>query len=367
MATVAKQRRTKGEGSIYQRPDGRWYYIVDITVPGGGRKRRTVSAATRKELTPKIRALRKRTEAGTATDGTQTVAAWITYWLDEISDLRESTKKTYRGYITKWIVPHVGKVKLADLTPEHVRSLMSAMEKADRAPATRKQVLSILSKALDVAHREGKVDRNVCDTVVRPSLARQKRHGVLTLDQVKALLPHIYAHDNKARWLAAIILGLRQGEALGLAWADVHLDDPEPWLHVREAQARDLTLDGVKSAASDRVVPIIEPVYTALLEQRERDGADGLVWGPRPNWSDYNEWHRLLDVAGVPRVPVHAARATAASVLDAMGATPRQVADILGQATVHVGQKHYVHSEAGQLRAALTRAGDAITGPVNET
>ena len=384
------QRGTKGEGSIFQRCEarygcppvetvtdeegktkkvrpkhdcsGRWFGVVDLTVPGSGRTRRTVSAKTKQEVRVKLRGLKKRTAAGAVNDGSQTVEAWLTYWLDEVADVRASTEKTYRGYVKNWIAPHLGKRRLSTLSPEDVRGLMRTMEKAGKSPATRKQVLAILSKALVVAAREGKVERNVCDTVARPSLAGQERHGVLTLEQVATLLPHALAHPRAARWTAAFVLGLRQGEALGLAWEDVHMDDDaEPYMHIRQAQQSGTTeLGPVKSRASDRLVPIVSPVYEALKAQRDRDGSDGLVWGPMPSWQDYDEWQALLVKAGIPAVPLHAARATAASVLDAMGATPRQVADILGQAQVDVGQKHYVHSQPADLRAALTRAGRAM-------
>lgn len=376
------ERRSKGDGSIFQRCEarfgcpplgehgrprhacqGRWFGVVEMTAAGGGRRRRTVSAKTKQAVRVKLRDLQKRTAAGTKNDGSQTVAAWLTYWLDEVADVRPSTERTYRGYIQKWIIPRLGRTRLTNLSPEDVRSLLRDMEKQGRSPATRKHVLAILSKALEVAGREGKVDRNVCDTVARPSLANQETHGALTLPQVAILLPHILEHPNAARWAAAVVLGIRQGEALGLAWDDVRLDDEEPSLFIHRSQtgpASRLELGSVKSRASNRHVPIVTPVYEALVRQRERDGADGLVWGPRPPRQDYNEWHALLDAAGLPRVPVHAARATAASVLDAMGATPRQVADILGQSQVHVGQKHYVHSQPGDLRAALTRAGSAM-------
>lgn len=364
---MSEKRRSKGDGSIYQRSsDGRWFGVVDLTVPGGGRKRRTVSAKTQREVRTRLRALKKRTEAGAIGDGSQTVTAWLTYWLDEISDARPSTKNTYRGYVTNWITPELGRVRLTDLSPEHVRGLMAKMQREGKSPATRKQVLSILSKALDVAHREGKVDCNVCDTVARPSLAGQAAHQHLTLEQVKTLLPHVHAHEGAARWLAGLVLGIRQGEALGLAWADVHLDEDEPWLHIHRAQGRDGTIGPVKSAASDRHIPIIEPVLSALRAHRDATGGKGLVWGPKKNRADYNKWHALLTEAGLPLVPVHGARGTAASLLDAMGATPRQVADILGHSTVRVAQQHYVHSDRADLRKALTRSGEAFSLPAAE-
>lgn len=382
------KRRSKGDGAFYQRCEarygcppledvtaddgttrkvrpehkcaGRWFGVVDITTAGGGRKKRTVSAKTSAEARVKLRRLQKRTEAGATGDPTLTTSAWLTYWLDEISDARDSTKATYRGYIKNWITPEIGRARLIELSPEHVRSLMSKMQTAGKSPATRRQVLSILSKALDTAHREGKVDRNVCDTVNRPSLAAQEKHGVLTMTQVAALWPHLEKHPNAARWITALVLGIRQGEALALAWEDVHLDDPEPWMRIHRSQTRDLQLGPTKSLASNRSIPIIEPVHSALLTYRDRVGGKGLVWGPRKHHLDYTEWQALLRAAELPPTPVHAARATAATILDRMGATPRQIADILGQSTVAVGQKHYVHSEDSDLRAVLTKAGETF-------
>lgn len=352
-------RRHKGEGSIYQREsDGRWMGVVDLGYMNGKRTRRTVSARTLTELRPKMKALRKRTEAG-MTGSDQSIEKWVTYWLDEISGVRPSTAKTYRGYIANWITPAFGNVKLSALAPEHVRALMTHMETQGKASATRKQVLSIVSKSMTVAQREGKIERNPCDTIERPSLADQETHGHLTLEEVTLLVPHLAKHENRARWLTALVLGIRQGEALGLAWEDVHLDDENPWIWVHQAQdsTNGKRLGPVKSIASDRQIPIVPPVDQALREWRKKSGGKGLVWGPRDNKADWKEWVALLEAAGLDRRPVHAARATAASILDKMGATPRQIADILGHSTVKVAQQHYVSSDSPERRAVLAKGG----------
>lgn len=359
-----EKRRLKGEGTIHQRKsDGRWLYIADLGWIGGKRRRKTVSARTLKELRPKIKALNAEVAAG-RTDGDKvTLAAWLAYWM-KAAELRDTTRRTYAGYIEKWITPKYGTVALADLQTEHVRAIMADMLAADRSPATRKQVLSILSAALELAKQEDKVGRNVCDTVKRPSLADQETHGHLTIEQVNRLLPVLAEHDNRARWLAALVLGLRQGEALALAWEDVHLDDPDgAWLHVHKSQDRQggrYVRGDVKSAASNRFIPIIEPVFTALVEYREASGGTGLLWGPLDNKTDWKEWRALLAAAGIEPVPVHAARATAATVLDLMGATPRQIADILGHSTVKVAQQHYVASDDPERRAVLAKAGQTF-------
>ena len=46
-----------------------------------------------------------------------------------------------------------------------------------------------------------------------------------TVDEVRQLLKAAGERRNSARWAIALALGLRQGEALGLRWSDVDLDD----------------------------------------------------------------------------------------------------------------------------------------------
>ena len=70
-------RRTKGEGSIYQREsDGRWVGVVDLGFVGGKRLRPQVTAKTLRELRPKFKALKEQIEKGILTDE-MTVADWM--------------------------------------------------------------------------------------------------------------------------------------------------------------------------------------------------------------------------------------------------------------------------------------------------
>jgi len=44
------------------------------------------------------------------------------------------------------------------------------------------------------------------------------------IEEIRRLLKVVSERRNGARWVAALALGLRQGEALGLQWPDVDLD-----------------------------------------------------------------------------------------------------------------------------------------------
>jgi integrase len=72
-------------------------------------------------------------------------------------------------------------------------------------------------------------------------------------------------HRLYALWAVALAMGLRRGEALGLAWADVDLDGGQ--LTVRQALHRvdgQLRLDPVKTDASVAVLPIPAPLVNIL-------------------------------------------------------------------------------------------------------
>ena len=60
--------RGKGEGGVYQRANGRWVASVEAGYTRTGRKRRTVTAATKAEVLRKLRVLEKEVEAGMVGD-----------------------------------------------------------------------------------------------------------------------------------------------------------------------------------------------------------------------------------------------------------------------------------------------------------
>lgn len=347
---MATKRRGRGEGGLFQRSDGLWVGTVDLGYVDGKRRRKTVTAKRKADAIAKHNALKARVAAGRVGDGSTLTSAWLTYWLDDISTARESTKATYRGYITNWIVPHVGHLRVDKVQPEHVRSLLAKMEKEGKSPATRKQVRAILAKAFGLALKEGKVAIDPTATVDIPSLADQKPHGRLTTADALKVLRHVLTLDlrRRTRWSAALLLGIRQGEALGLSWELVDLDAGT--IHILEAQTRtggELVLDKVKSASSVRVLHVSKmPTFVGMLREfrAESTGAE-LVWGPRDNKADWKEWRAILKGAGVGPHPVHSARATTASLLSELGHSSKIIAEIMGHATVAVTEKHYISGD----------------------
>lgn len=363
------ERRLRGTGSIYQRTDGRYAYTVDLGWSAGKRHRRTVTARTLKELTPKIKKLDADLAAGLQRDGSTTVRAWLEYWLREVAPhrVRPRTLKGYQGYVDTWLIPNLGKHRLDQLEASHVRALHRTMEAAGRSHATIRQAHAILSRALTVAANDGKILRNPCTSAELPKATRTGSHGKLTLAEALTVLHHLEGDDRGPRWIVALLTGLRQGEALGLSWQDVDLE--HRMIYVRSAQQRidgALVLTDVKSQSSIRAVAMLPEVHLALTRHRTAHPKDRLVFGPRDNKTDWKEWQAILTECGLPHHTVHAARATTATLLDAAGVSPKMIAEILGHAQAEVTQRHYIHGDDEMHREAMGKMGALLNSPAGE-
>ncbi|HLG78143.1 MAG TPA: hypothetical protein VKX46_17130 [Ktedonobacteraceae bacterium] len=155
------RRRTRGEGSVFQRKDG--YWVVQIELGDG--KRKQYYLKTQKEAVEKLRKAQRELEQGTLVTGPQqTVKQYLEYWLEEVHKpgLKVSTYVKYRKLINSYIIPALGHLKLEKLTPQHVKSLYNQKAKDGLSAKTIISIHGVLHKALDNAVLWNLASRNVC-------------------------------------------------------------------------------------------------------------------------------------------------------------------------------------------------------------
>lgn len=213
-----------GDGSVYRTENGRWRAALPPAQPGG--KRQYLSGATRSEVIAKRRAaLAARARGETATLRPPKLEEWLRYWLDDICPSRcdQSTIVGYRGKLIGHVCPAIGHVRIDKVTPDHLRKTYDAMRDAGLAPSSIAQTHRILRRAFKVAERERRISRNPCDLMDGPTF-RRKEVQPLSQAEARRILRIARTRRNTARWSVALALGLRQGEALGLAWESVDLD-----------------------------------------------------------------------------------------------------------------------------------------------
>lgn len=388
------KRRTKGDGGLTQRHDhptcpapvdgtrpehrcrGRWQGTIDVWI-AGKKKRKYIYGATQAEVRRKLTVALREKETGTLVVESMTVAAWLDYWLDNIAarTLRPQTLAGYRSKVETYIKPAIGKQRLSALRPEHIRAMHDAMRAEGKAEATLRQTHAILKRALKIAVQEGKLGVNPADRMESPTTETAEREQ-FTVDQARQVLA---AADDNPRWWLAVLYGMRQGEVLGLTWRHVDLD--AGLLRVEQSLQK---IDGEtwgfgrpKSKASRRTIPLHPAVVARLRLHRiaasEHPGGadpDALVFPARPDqptaprmpWTDYRDWRALLGLADAPQIALHAARNSAASLMEAAGVSDRLVAQILGHAQVSMTHG-YQSADLGRMRGALDEAWGLVALP----
>lgn len=362
-------KRANGEGSIYQRPDGRW--CGQVTSTNGERK--TYYGKTQAEVRKKVRDAVEKRDSGMPLPGkAPTLEQWLSAWLDSLrrgGSVRPLTLKGYEGYCRRDIIPALGRVRLDQLTRSRVQAFLDEQAARGRAAWTVTHHRSILRRVLNLAVQDGVIGRNpVAGTRIRGTESAEVKP--LTPDQVVTLLDAARGTMWHAPLTVAVSTGLRPGELLGLTWGDVDLEART--LRVRQAIQRfdsSLHVTGVKTQRSRRTIPLPGLAVTALREQWSRAGAvlpsayvfpASKVGGPIEPRNLTRAFKGVAARAGLPaETRLYDLRHACASLLLAAGEHPRVVADLLGHSTTKLTTDTYSHVLPTLARSAADRL-DAI-------
>lgn len=360
-------KRGNGENSIYQ-SGGRWH--VQGYVNGRRRRvsrlRRADAVLAWAEMVKSAPTRSQRRPGVVDSRPARTVAEALERWY-ELSDARwrPSTRVGYRGTIDRHLRPHLGTVRVDRLRVEDIERWQHTLREAGLSTSTIRQARIVLGQAMAMLVRFGELGAN--PVPVAASVPRSaKEPTFLTEEEAAAVLASATDPRDKARWLLALTLGLRSGEALGLRWQDLDLDSEHPRLMVTGSlqyqSGVGLVRVATKTVASRRTVLLNPPHVDALRALRAQQAAQRLAAGgdfnpdgyvfvtPRgtpvdPN-NDSKRWHKLLSRAGVRQVRRHDARHTAATLLLGSGAGLANVQKVLGHSTISTTVDVYGHLTA---------------------
>lgn len=418
--------RDKGDGSVYQRGDGKWVGQVETGyTSSGSRAYRRRVRETETEARRAVRDMLRDLEAGEGgLDPRTTVKRWAETWLTHQSGtVRPGVLTGRTGHVRNWIVPQIGNRRLAELAAEDARKVERAVIAAELSPTTAHHVRGTLLLLLKAAIVEGykipqpvmvapvtemgESDRDaipladavrILDAALHPEAwpplpelpplgrGRKRDKGVVQLHKRRRLLEA----SDASRWTAALLQGMRQGECLGLTWDCVDLATGTmdiswqlqrypldaavpPRLATRRLDGQYI-LTAPKTRAGKRSIPLVPWMITALEQWRDMapESEHGLVWprlsgGPISKGDDLAAWYGLLDVADVHKPGdrqwvLHEARHTTVSLLEAAGVPSAVIIAIVGHAT-YASTRRYSHTEMERARAALAAVADDLGLP----
>ncbi|MFF4831561.1 tyrosine-type recombinase/integrase [Streptomyces sp. NPDC001315] len=408
--TPASRRvRANGDGTVYQRKDSRWEAAGYVLAPGNTRKRIRVYGTTRKEalakLTEKIAASNRGVPAPSAQGS---LATYLTYWLQNVAvhQLRENTHTRYTAVARLYLIPGLGRKKLAKLTAKDVRTWLNQLRTTCQcctrgldtardqprccaaskccskrlSPLTLAYVHSVLKSALEHAVREEEIPRNVARNV-RTGTPRPRRFEPLTAAEAREFLAAVSGHRLQPLFELALHTGLRKGELLGLRWEDLDLAGGTASIRrtLQRTNSGGLTALPTKTQSSERRIALPTPCLRSLEQHRDRQRqerkAAGKDWPDsgyvftRPNGAPIEgatltrHFTALLHRARLRRIRFHDLRHSAATLLLEQGVELVVIKELLGHAHIGVTATVYAHVRLRLQRDAIDLLGSALRNP----
>jgi integrase len=317
--------------------------------------------------------------AGVLLDDTQTVAEYLTGWLEaKTRTLKPTTLVRYRDYLRNDLIPAFGAVRLERLSHRHLDQFVRAQLAAGRGPVTLRRCISTLSSALNDAIRQRRLSHNAARYAAIP-LPRRIERLCWTVEQAVAFLQYCCRVDDPLTELYELLIctGMRKGEALGLHWADVDLD--ARLLFVRHTLVAvdnsRLVLNPPKTPGSRAWIALSTRAVRALRRRARRRRGEAAI-GPchrdrglvfcrsdgQPLRPEYvlRHFYDLVKAAGLPRVRVHDLRHLAATIMITSGVPLATVSKTLRHTTLSTTVNIYGHLTRQAAQDAVDAAAAAL-------
>jgi integrase len=379
-----KKQRGNGQGTVAPRKnkDGKIIgYRGAFFGPDG--KRRWISAKTKTECWGKLNAAMTDADRGILpSPATLTVERHLNAWLTDSIEgkLARASHDAYKRDVHYHIIPSLGRRKLKDLSNSDIRRFYRRKRDEGLSNRSLEYIHTTLRKALEDAKNDGIITRNPTDGV-KPHKTPQgtaKESKALDPIQVRALLSAASGDRWEALYVIALHTGLRRGEALGLLWEDVDLE--EATLSVKRSLDIDGTLKTPKNPASRRTLKLTPRALAALKAHKVRQNEERLRAGDV--WEDHNlvfpntigkpmnagnfyrrDFQPLLERAGLASegFTFHSLRHTFATTLAAKGVHPSTAQKMLGHSDIRMTLAIYTHA-TDEMQDAATAALESAFG-----
>ena len=266
-----------------------------------------------------------------------------TWYLENEVAWRASHKISVAGTLKRYLVPEFGEHLVSQITKANLLAFRAKISKlpgrscnktwsAEHINHTMTPLRQILNEAADrygfLSPYRGIKSLKVPRTDIDP----------FTFEEIQRIINSVRP-DFKNYYVTRFFTGMRSAEINGLMWK--YVDFERRQILIRETYVRnEMTI--TKTDGSQREIKMSEPVYEALLKQKEVTGNQDFVFGtaagmPRDNNNITNRvWYPLLRLLGLKKRRPYQSRHTAATLWLASGENPEWVARQLGHTTTEM-------------------------------
>lgn len=358
--TIRKKTVTKN-GKQYTYWEARYSAGRD---PGTGKQiQRSITGKTQKEVSQKLKAATTSIDDGTYIAPCKlTVGQWLDIWASEyLGSVKPRTADLYKGVVNARIKPGIGAIKLDGLSPHVVQTYMNNLTKEGLAPKTVKNVHGILHKALQQAVINSYLKSNPADSTVLPQINRREIKP-LDENQISVFLKAIQDHEYGDLFTVTLFTGMREGEALGLLWDCVDLENGtlkvDKQLQLIRGSKGQYQMVPTKNSKS-RTITLAPSVVKILRNVRHKQLENEMLYGAA--WENsgfvftnelghhlfastvYKSFKRVMEEIGSPETRFHDLRHSYAVASIRSGDDIKTVQDNLGHATAAFTLDVYGH------------------------
>lgn len=288
-----------------------------------------------------------------------------------------NTYYNYQNAINVYIIPMLGHLRIADITPLHLQRFINTLSEQKTknetvlSPATVKKYFVVLQSLFHFACKMGFLEYNpsVSANITLPKIPPA---NIAILDEkgIKNLLECL--EDEPLMWKVLIHLalctGCRRGELAALQWSDIDWEKKQ----VKICKSM-YYIDGIrgiklpKSNSSNRTITIPDYMMQLLKYYKNRQSEQKLISTQNWNVNDMlfttkkgefiatgyiSTWFKdFLKKHNIPHIKFHALRHTAATILLCNGTDIKTVSNRLGHSSLSTTDR-YVHALLDADKAA---------------
>lgn len=266
-------------------------------------------------------------------------------------DVAESTAMKTRRMIEHHILPKMGPLKIAELTPLQIQGFQD--EWAKKLKYNRK-LLGLIRNILNHAVKYGYLVNNPALSVTVPKIKRElnSKPKFYDKDQLKQFLAEADKTENIriiALFRVLAFTGIRKGELQALEWPD--FKPQEKTLIINKAVTRTpagLEISVTKTKFSNRLISLDDKTIEILEELHLQtpdstlifENEDGRILSP----SLPRKWLlQIIKNTDLPEIPIHGFRHTHASLIFDAGMTLKQAQYRLGHSDLKTTMEVYTH------------------------
>lgn len=381
-------------GSVRQAENGTWYFIVDVGAAGERKQTRRRGFKSKREaqaeLTRILTSLETRTYVAPAR---RTLADYLTTtWLPAIEHtIKPSTFESYRRNIRLHVAGRpVGRRQLQQLDGSDLNALYAQLlaGDAEHKPLAARSVAyisTILHRAFRDAIKWRALVRNPVEASDPPKADNRPDMRVWSAAELARFLEISKTDRYHAAWWLLASTGMRRGEALGLRWSDIDLEEGRVEIR-RTLITTDVQRQGEpgmawstpKTAKGRRTVALDEATVAKLRTHRARQLEERLAVGEGYQDGDLvvclpdgrpvhpktlsSHFDRLIRRHDLPRIRLHDLRHGWATMALRAGVHPRIVQERLGHANVSITLDTYSHVDLDMQAAAASQVSAMFSG-----